>query len=252
MEDCLMERKYLSKWGGGCALDIGVTIENFLNNKVLFARGRDANTKKYFKEKKYLNKINSKKVKNVFPSKLSKYQMFQRELNDFSKKLDNKNLLLTRGNYKETQSLKKASNITTSGISTWKKINQKGILVNSTLDGFGEDYREIEDYYKNKKAPTFKLTYKGNPFKSKYSIISHYSLIPSINEFTVDSLFISESFYWMSFSAFNLAIQLRPEILNKRNSCGPGQTYQQISRFISKENLNVYLSYEDFKKYELK
>jgi hydroxymethylbilane synthase len=97
MEDCLMERKYLSKWGGGCALDIGVTIENFLNNKVLFSRGRDANTKKYFKEKKYLNNINSKKVKNVFPSKLSKYQMFQRELNDFSKKLDNKNLLLTRG-----------------------------------------------------------------------------------------------------------------------------------------------------------
>ena len=96
--------------------------------------------------------VNTKKVKNVFPSKLSKYQMFQRELNDFSEKLDNKNLLLTRGNYKETQSLKKASNITTSGISTWKKINQKGILVNSTLDGFGEDYREIEDYYKNTKS----------------------------------------------------------------------------------------------------
>ena len=120
------------------------------------------------------------------------------------------------------------------------------------MDGFGEDYREIEDYYKSKKAPLFKLSYKGNSFKSKYSIISHYSLVPSINEFTVDSLFISESFYWMSFSAFNLAIQLRPDILNKRNSCGPGQTYQQISRFISKENLNIYLSYEDFKKYELK
>jgi hypothetical protein len=178
--------------------------------------------------------------------------MFKRELNDFSKKLDNKNLLLTRGDYKETKSLKNASNITTSGISTWKKINQKGILVNSTLDGFGENYREIEDYYKSKKAPLFKLSYKGNYFKSKYSIISHYSLVPSINEFTVDSLFISESFYWMSFSAFNLAIQLRPDILNKRNSCGPGQTYQQISRFISKENLNIYLSYEDFKKYELK
>ena len=252
LEDCLMERKYLAKWGGGCALDIGVTIENFLDKKVLFARGRDAHTKKYFKEKKYLNKINTKKVQNVFPSKLSKYQMFKRELNDFSKKLDNKNLLLTRGDYKETKSLKNASNITTSGISTWKKINQKGILVNSTLDGFGEDYREIEDYYKSKKAPLFKLSYKGNSFKSKYSIISHYSLVPSINEFTVDSLFISESFYWMSFSAFNLAIQLRPDILNKRNSCGPGQTYQQISRFISKENLNIYLSYEDFKKYELK
>ena len=56
----------------------------------------------------------------------------------------------------------------------------------------------------------------------------------------------------MSFSAFNLAIQLRPDILNQRNSCGPGQTYQQISKFISKEKLNVYLNYEDFKKYELR
>ena len=59
-------------------------------------------------------------------------------------------------------------------------------------------------------------------------------------------------FYWMSFSAFNLAIQLRPDILNQRNSCGPGQTYQLISKFISKEKLNVYLNYEDFKKYELR
>lgn len=252
LEDCLIERKYLSKWGGGCALDIGVTIENFLDKKVLFAKGRDDHTKKYFKEKKYLTKIKSKKVKNIFPSQLSKYQMFKRELNDFSKSIDNKNLLLTRSNYKSIPPLKKASNIATSGISTWKKINQKGVLVNSSLDGFGESYRNVEDHYKKKKSLSYKLTYKGNPFKSKYSIISHYSLVPSINEFTIDDLFIAESFYWMSFSAFKLAIQLRPDILNKQNSCGPGQTYHQISKYISKSNLNVYLSYEDFKKYEQK
>ncbi len=251
LEDCSIERKYLAKWGGGCALDIGVTIESFLNRKVLFAKGRDAHTKKYFREKKYLKKTLSKKVKNIFPAQLSKYQMFKRELFDFSMKLDNKNLLLTRGEYKETKSLKNASNLVTSGISTWKKINQKGILINSSLDGFGENYRNIEDHYKSKKG-LFKLTYKGNSVESKYPIISHYNLVPSINEFTIDNLFIAESFYWMSFSAFNLAIQLRPDILNKRNSCGPGQTYQQISRFVSKENLNVYLNYEDFKKYELK
>ena len=251
LEDCTMERKYLAKWGGGCALDIGVTIENFLEKKVLFAKGRDAHTKKYFKDKKYLKKISSKKVKNIFPAELSKYQMFKRELLDFSMKLDNKNLLLTRGEYKKTKSLKKASNIGTSGISTWKKINQKGILINWSLDGFGENYRNIEDHYKDKKV-LYKLTYEGNSIKSKYPIISHYNLVPSINEFTIDNLFFAQSFYWMSFSAFNLAIQLRPDILNKRNSCGPGQTYHQISKFIPKEKLNVYLSYEDFKKHELK
>ena len=56
----------------------------------------------------------------------------------------------------------------------------------------------------------------------------------------------------MSFSAFKLAIQLRPEILNKRNSCGPGQTHLQISKFIPINQLNVYLTYDDFKNFELK
>ena len=56
----------------------------------------------------------------------------------------------------------------------------------------------------------------------------------------------------MSFSAFNLAIKLRPEILNKRNSCGPCNTYNQISKVIPKKQLNVYLSYEDFRENELK
>ena len=56
----------------------------------------------------------------------------------------------------------------------------------------------------------------------------------------------------MSVSAFELAIKLRPEILNNRNACGPGNTFNQISKIIPKEQLNVYLSYEDFKENELK
>ncbi len=252
LNDCSLERKYLAKWGGGCSLDIGVTIEELHNKKVLIARGKDTFTKKYFHEKKYISDVKIKKVRNIFPSNLVKYQMFKRSLSNFSKKLDNKNLLLTRAEYKDIRSLKKASNISTSGISTWKKVNKNGLLVNSTLDGFGENYRPIETYYKRKKTLTYKLTYEKNKFDSKYPPISHYKLIPSINEFTIDNLFLAESFYWMSFSAFELAIKLRPDILNKRNACGPGNTYREISKIIPKKQLNVYLNYEDFKKYELK
>ena len=252
LNDCFLERKYLAKWGGGCSLDIGVTVEELHNKKILIAKGKDTFTKKYFHEKKYISDVKIKKVRNIFPSNLGKYQMFKRSLSDFSKKLDNKNLLLTRGEYKEIPPLKKASNISTSGTSTWKKVNKNGLLVNSTLDGFGENYRPIELYYKRKKTLTYKLTYGKNKFKSKYPTISHYKLIPSINEFTIDNLFLAESFYWMSFSAFELAIKLRPDILNKRNACGPGNTYREISKIIPKKQLNVYLNYEDFKKYELK
>ncbi len=251
-EDCYKERKYLYKWGGGCNLDIGVTIENILNERILFARGKDTQTKKYFNEKKYLNNKRVKKVKNIFPLNISNYQMFSRDLIEFSKTIKNKNVLATRANFKEFGSLKNVSNLITSGVTSWKKINKKGILVNSSLDGFGENYREIENVYKGNNHTTYKLTYKENNLKTKFPKISHYSLTPFINDTTIDNLFIAESFYWMSFSAFKIAIQLRPEIINKRNACGPGQTYVQISKFIPKNQLNIYLTYEDFKKFELK
>ncbi len=251
-EDCYKERKYLYKWGGGCNLDIGVTIENILNERILFARGKDTLTKKYFNEKKYLNNKRVKKVKNIFPLNISNYQMFSRDLIEFSKNIKNKNVLATRANFIEFGPLKDVSNLITSGVTSWKKINKKGILVNSSLDGFGENYREIENYYKGNNHTTYKLTYKENNLKSKFPKIFHYSLTPLINDTTIDNLFIAESFYWMSFSAFKIAIQLRPEIINKRNACGPGQTYLQISKFIPKNQLNIYLTYEDFKKFELK
>ena len=206
----------------------------------------------YFDEKKYLNSKRVRKVKNIFPSNISKYQMFRRDLHKFSKTLKNKNILATRADFKEFGTLKTVSNLITSGVTSWKKINKKGILVNSSLDGFGENYREIENVYKGNQNCTYKLTYKENNLKSKFPIISHYSLTPLINDTTIDNLFIAESFYWMSFSAFKMAIQLRPEIMNKRNACGPGQTYIQISKFIPKNQLNIYLTYEDFKKFELK
>ena len=178
--------------------------------------------------------------------------MFQRNLHEFNKTVKNKNVLATRSEFKEFKSLKSVSNLITSGVSSWKKISKMGILVNSSLDSFGENYREIKNFYKDNQKPTYKLTYEGNMPNKKFPVISHYSLVPLINDNTIDNLFVAESFYWMSFSAFKLAIQLRPEILNKRNSCGPGQTYLQISKFIPKNKLNVYLTYDDFKNFELK
>ena len=71
-----LERKFLSRWGGGCALDIGVTVENFLDQQILFARGKDEHTKKYFHERKYLSKSKTKKVKHIFPANLKTYKMF--------------------------------------------------------------------------------------------------------------------------------------------------------------------------------
>jgi len=71
-ENCLRERNFLARWGGGCSLDIGVSIDNVLNKKIIFSRGRDNTSNKYFHDKKYLFKEKTIKVKNIFPNNLKK------------------------------------------------------------------------------------------------------------------------------------------------------------------------------------
>ena len=251
-QNCIQERKFLANWGGGCSLDIGATIEQNVYRKILFSRGRDNKTNLYFHNKKYLEKINAKKVKNIFPNDLKKYQMFYRQPLVLKKILNKDVVIVSRANFINKNMFKKDSYIIASGDSTWKKLNKLGILVNASLDNFGEEYRLPNYIYTQSLQKPYKLTYQENKFESHFKKIPHYSISPSVNRDTIDNLFTAESFYWMSFSAFQLALKLRPEILNKINACGPGNTYKQISIIIPKEQLNVYLSYEDFRKNELK
>ena len=51
----------------------------------------------------------------------------------------------------------------------------------------------------------------------------------------------------MSYSAFKLAIQLRPDILNKKNACGPGNTYEIIKKNVTEDRIKIFLNYEDWK-----
>jgi hypothetical protein len=178
--------------------------------------------------------------------------MFNREPFPIKKDLSDKHILATRTEYLPKSKISKARFLGTAGVTSWRKFNQTGVKINYSFDGFGEKYRPIERYYIQSKLKPIKLTYEKNKISSTFQPLAHYQLVPSLNEQTIDNLFLAESFYWMSYSAFKLAIQLRPDILNKKNACGPGNTYQEISKIIPKEKLNVYLSYEDFKKYELK
>ena len=251
-KDCLEERNFLGKWGGGCSLNIGVTIENIAGRRILFSRGKDFKAKKYFHEKDYLGLSKTTKVKEIFPNNLKNYQMFKRSELALKDNLKNKNLIITRANNLAAKNLKGAKHITTSGVSTWQKVNKIGVLANSSFDGFGEGYRPLEKHYFDIQQKPIKLTYKGNELNQNYTLTYHYELTPSINEATINNLFNATSFYWMSFSAFELALKLRPEILHLRNACGPGNTFNEIAKIIPKNKLNVYLGYEDFKKFELK
>jgi len=241
---CNQERNLLKKYGGGCGLDIGITIEEVKNNNFLFSKGIDAGNKRMFHINKILNQKNIKKTKFIFPQNIKDYQMFSRiELK--LPKIKNSTIILTRPDF----SIKELNNnnfFITSGTQTWKKISRENKIAQCTFDGLGEDYRLPEIYYRNYKNIK-KITYKKSMSIYKTKQINGYELIPQINSKTISNLFNAKVFYWMSYSAFKLAKAIRPDIIKYQHCSGPGSTFEQLKKEIPKKRLKLFFNYKDFK-----
>ena len=241
---CFEERKLLKKYGGGCGLDIGITIENIKNNRFLFSKGIDARNKKNFHENKLIKKNNLKKTKLIFPKTINSYQMFSRQLSKLPK-ISRSTVILTRPDF-NVKELNKNNYFISSGVQTWQKLAKKNIFLQSSFDGLGEDYRFPENHYRQFKSVK-KITYKNSVSTYKTQQVSGYELVPEINYETIENLFNAKVFFWMSFSAFQLACKIRPEILKLSHCSGPGSTYDQLKKHIPTKNLHLFFNYKDFK-----
>ena len=56
---------------------------------------------------------------------------------------------------------------------------------------------------------------------------------------------LSNKFVWICFIATISFGYNYPEIINANHACGPGNTFNYISRYVDKSNINIFLSYED-------
>ena len=238
------ERLLYQKYGGGCGLDIGITIENIKNNFFLFSKGVDAKNRKSFHNNKILKKKILRKTNYIFPKNIKDYQMFDR-IKLKLPKIKNSTIILTRPDF-SIKELNSRNFFITSGIQTWKKVSSQKKIAQCTFDGLGEDYRLPEIYYRNYKNIK-KISYKNSMSFYKTKQINGYELIPQINSKTIKNLFEAKIFYWMSYSAFKLAKAIRPDILKYQHCSGPGSTFEQLKKDIPVKRLNLFFNYKDFK-----
>jgi|TARA_B100000524_G_scaffold169005_1_gene86471 hydroxymethylbilane synthase len=249
------EREILQNYGGGCHQKIGVSIESKFFGQILTIKGQTEEGLEIEKREVVNQTTDWKNIpeSNFFPSNLNKYKLFERKLINKNlkkiNKLKNTNIYVSRENaLPKNQNIELTNVVWTSGIKTWKKLAEKGYWVNGSSDSLGEDDPEIKCLSKNKKwvKLTHNMTQK-NYFKSHKDpqnarIIPTYELKPvNMNE----DLNEKTHFYWMSGSAFKLALKNYPKIINANHSCGPGNTLKTIKKYINKNNINVFLSYED-------
>ncbi len=255
-ESVLKERRVLSGYGGGCHQKIGVSYEKKRFGEIFTLTGLTEDGKKLNERRIDGGKKiswNNVDIENFFPNNIEEYKLFERQPNEKNirkiSKIRNSNIWISRENaLPEGQKVDSSNIIWTSGVKTWLKLAKKGYWVNGTADSFGEEDPKISNLTNN--VNWVKLTH--NQVKRKYfknpnvpenaKILSTYKLKPlSINE----DLSKKTHFYWMSGSAFKLALDSYPEIIESQHACGPGNTYKTIKKYIKDDNLNIFLGYED-------
>ena len=252
----IQERNILKNYGGGCHQKIGVSYISHKLGLVVSKRGEDENGNHFeswdFIDPKDIS-FSSNTTDEIYPENLKNYKIFSRkQLNenvDDINNLQNKCIYVSRINSIPDRSKIQSNNVIwTSGLRTWKNLSERGIWVNGTSDGLGEDFdKDINSLTNN---PWVKLTHSQSPESSIKNKIETYQLESIDFEIDIEK---KKYFYWMSSSAFKASIDKYPKIIEKYHFCGPGNTYNEISKILGNDkNLFVELSYDSWKKKLLK
>ena len=245
------ERKILKGYGGGCHQKIGVSYINHTHGTVVSKRGEDENGNHF--EDWYLtnnkkNKISLNSKEEIYPEKLDNYKIFERkqinETSNLINKLKNKCIFISRMSALPDETKIGSDNIVwSSGLKTWKQLASRGIWVNGSSDGLGEDFENNISALTN--SSWIKLTHKDAPTSNIVDSIATYQLEKIDFKINIQE---KKHFYWMSSSAFKYTLEKYPELKERYHYCGPGNTYNEIYSILGNDkNLFVELTYDSWK-----
>lgn len=124
----------------------------------------------------------------------------------------------------------------TAGVESWRRLAERGVWVNGTADGLGEGMPE-SDALAGRPGRWTKLTHDRGRADGPISTMATYRLVP--RDFDLP---LVDDYFWMSASAFRRALEIRPEIRDRRHSSGPGHTPGLIEKVLGKP-VAVYINY---------
>jgi len=123
-----------------------------------------------------------------------------------------------------------------SGLKTWQKLARRGVWVNGTQDGLGED-EPLGLEQLAPKARFAKLSH-ADAGSTRLPLLASYQVSLTPRE-PAEALLGYDCFYWSSGSGFERALALQPGILAKRHACGPGNTAATIRRILQERGVDA-------------
>lgn len=227
------ERTLLSSFGGGCHQKLGMTSVSHKNGQYFSVSGMSPEGKVIKSvEFESINK-HKKSSKELFKAP----NIFKRKVLEVS--IPNKDLYIAKSCALPISFKQENHIIFTSGLSSWKKLAKRGLWVSGSSESLGENWGRSIDLLFNKKIDWLKLSHTGAPNQK----LATYELVPNKE---LPDLRNTQYFFWSSGSQFEHAVKKQPEIVKAFHSCGPGNTYNIISKRIPAERLQIYLSYEQW------
>ena len=246
----IKERKILSSYGGGCHQKIGVSVLNRSYGELTFLKGLtdegqvlDSQSLAPYSENESVWPQAGKE--EVFLPSDEEFSFFSREEVSFNQEqLKRQNLWVARANALPRDYLPSQEQLVwCSGLKTWQKLASRGVWVNGCAESLGEKEKEQISEFENQKK-WVKLTHASGVGDDS---LSTYKL--NVSEDKVPVLKDKRFFYWSSFSQFKAITNKNPSVLEGYHGCGPGNTYDLISREIKdKKRINIFLNYEAWKK----
>ena len=247
-DEATREREILRSYGGGCHQKIGVTVLTRPYGTIVSVRGvTDAGEVLDRFELDRNRKTPRATRDKVWPLDRREGGWMRREALDIEQPADDSGYWVARAEALPANwDLDESRRVWTAGLETWRRLAERGVWVNGSAEGLGEDEDPRADLLDGRVVRWRKLTHdraeaeQGLEHQATYRLLSN-GAPPDLGEYT--------HFFWTSGSRFLEAASNQPQILGGWHGCGPGNTMKIIrERLGGEDRLDVWLSHEDWLK----
>lgn len=242
------ERAILNEHGGGCHQKIGVTKLTRSFGDVLYVLG-ETDKGQHLEERRLLSArtIGRATPDKIFPAAMADSKVFDREALrvDLAPLETQKKFIFVAKDeaLPEGARLHSESIIWVPGMRTWRKLAARGVWVNGSTDGLGEQEPHLTEVLAGR-LPKIKLSHVDSPVEDDSELLATYKIVDG----QVPDVSGKEYFFWPSFSTFEHVVKRYPEIKSKKHYCGPGHTYTLLREELGADaHIEICLSYQEWR-----
>lgn len=242
------ERKILASHGGGCHQKIGVNVLSRPYGDVLFLKGLTDRGQRL--DERTLSAESDPGERpadagSVFPLNPKDMAFFERRPLPLPQPRESRAYWVARADaWPEGWRLGPDDLLWSAGLESWRKLAARGIWVNGSSEGLGE--QESPRLHEIAGRPLFwtKLSHDEGVRSEGFEFLATYELVP---KGPVPDLRGKTHFFWMSGSAFRRALAAYPEIRGAHHSAGLGLTQKVLRELLGPEaRIGVALHHSDW------